>query len=197
MKSIFKTLVLLSVIPCLNGCGNSSSNVISAENSITGNQASTEANTASTVADVSDTENNKSTASDENSGSNGDTSATDCRYDIDLTQMDSSMVYVQVADMVNNGNNYLGQTVKVKGPFSYFKENDGREFFAVLISDATACCSQGIEFVLDGNYKYPDDYPALNTEIVVTGEFNYYKEGYATYCQLLHANMEVDTSLSW
>ena len=107
------------------------------------------------------------------------------------------MIYAQVYDMVYNGDNYLGKKVKVKGPFSYFQETDGREFFAVLVSDATACCSQGIEFVLDGEHTYPNDYPELGTEITVTGEFDYYTEGYATYCQLLHAEMEVDKSLSW
>jgi len=92
---------------------------------------------------------------------------------------------------------YLGKTVKAKGPFSYFQETDGREFFAVLISDATACCSQGIEFVLDGDHSYPADYPAIGTDITVVGKFNYYKEDYYTYCQLLDADMEVDQSLSW
>lgn len=101
-------------------------------------------------------------------------------------------VYAQVYDMVNNGDNYLGKTVKAKGPFSYFHESDGREFFAVIISDATACCSQGIEFVLDGDYSYPDDYPAIGTEITVVGKFNYYKEGFYTYCQLTDATMAAD-----
>lgn len=180
MKTISKMLMFTAVLTCLAGCGNNLS------------EGTSDYNTA-VSSDIQKTED--STAASEKITSNSTVS--DTEYDIDLTKMDSSMVYVQVADMVNNGDNYLRKTVKVKGPFSYFKENDGREFFAVLISDATACCSQGIEFVLDGNYKYPEDYPAVNTEIVVTGEFNYYKEGYATYCQLLHANMEVDTSLSW
>jgi len=117
--------------------------------------------------------------------------------DIDLTKLDSNMIYAQVYDMVYNGDNYLGKKVKVTGPFSYFKEDDGREFFAVLVSDATACCSQGIEFVLAGDHKYPADYPSIGKTITVVGEFNYYKEDYATYCQLLNAEMEVDKSLSW
>lgn len=124
-----------------------------------------------------------------------DTSSED--IDIDLTKLDSNMIYAQVYDMVYNGDNYLGKKVKVKGPFSYFKEDDGREFFAVIISDATACCSQGIEFVLAGDHKYPADYPQIGTDITVVGEFNYYKEDYATYCQLLNADMEVDKTLSW
>jgi hypothetical protein len=99
--------------------------------------------------------------------------------------------------MVYNGDNYFSKKVKVKGPFSYFKEDDGREFFAVLVSDATACCSQGIEFVLKEESKYPDDYPKIGTDITVVGDFNYYKEDYNTYIQLTDAAMEVDNSLSW
>ena len=129
------------------------------------------------------------------SAASSDTGSDD--IDIDLTKLDSNMIYAQVYDMVYNGDNYLGKKVKVKGPFSYFKEDDGREFFAVLVSDATACCSQGIEFVLTGEHKYPADYPAIGQTITVTGEFSYYKEDYAVYCQLLNAEMEVDTSLSW
>ncbi|MBR4627890.1 MAG: hypothetical protein IKO47_09380 [Ruminococcus sp.] len=124
-----------------------------------------------------------------------DTSSDD--IDIDLTQLDSNMIYAQVYDMVYNGDKYLGKKVKVKGPFSYFKEDDGREFFAVLVSDATACCSQGIEFVLAEDHKYPEDYPEIGTKITVIGKFNYYKEDSYTYCQLIDADMEVDDSLSW
>lgn len=118
-------------------------------------------------------------------------------YDVDLTELNSQMVYAQVYDMVSQPDNYMGQKIRAKGPFSYFKdEQTGKEYFAVLISDATACCSQGIEFVLDGEYKYPDDYPALNSEITVSGTFNYYKEGVNTYCQLLDAKID-DNKLSW
>ena len=37
----------------------------------------------------------------------------------------------------------------------------------------------------------------IRKTITVVGEFDYYKEDYATYCQLLNAEMEVDKSLSW
>ena len=126
-----------------------------------------------------------------------DAFSSDGEYDVDLTQLNSSMVYAQVYDMVNNADSYMGKTVKAKGNFSYFKDDaTGKEYFAVLISDATACCSQGIEFVLDGDYTYPKDYPALDTEITVTGTFNSYKEGGYTYVQLLNANIE-KSELSW
>ncbi len=113
-------------------------------------------------------------------------------FDIDLTNMSSDMVYAQVYDMIFNGDTYVGKTVKARGQFSYYQEVDGREFYAVLVNDAAACCSQGIEFILDGEYTYPDDYPAIGTEITVTGTFNYYTEDFYTYCQLLGAEMTVE-----
>ena len=110
--------------------------------------------------------------------------------DIDLTKLSSSMIYGQVYDMVYSSENYVGKKIRAKGNFSYYKDPDGKEYFAVLISDATACCSQGIEFVLtDENAVYPDDYPPLNTEITVEGDFNSYKENYSTYVQLLDAKI--------
>ena len=57
-----------------------------------------------------------------------------------------------------------------------------------MIPDATACCSQGIEFLLDGNYTYPNDYPQIGTEITVEGVFDTYYEGAYRYCQLINAS---------
>ena len=115
--------------------------------------------------------------------------------DLDLTGFDSNMVYATVYDMMFNGDQYLGQVIKVRGIFGYYKDEDtGDEFFGVVISDATACCSQGIEFVLDGEYTYPDDYPKLGTDITVTGVFDYYTEGHGIYLQLLHADMKINAN---
>ena len=111
-------------------------------------------------------------------------------FDIDLTKLSAGMVYGQVYNMVYTPEDYIGKTVKMRGPFAYYRdEATENEYFAVLITDATACCSQGIEFVLDGNYTYPDDYPELNSEITVIGRFNSYKEGNVPYCQLTNAQI--------
>ena len=113
-------------------------------------------------------------------------------YDVDLTQLDGTMVYAQVSDMLNNPDQYNGKVIRARGPFSYFQNPDTQdEYFAAIISDATACCAQGIEFRLDGDYSYPEDYPALNTEITVTGICDVYEDSGATYCQLLHAEYEI------
>ena len=110
-------------------------------------------------------------------------------YDCDLTQLNANMMYAQIYDMVYNPSLYAGKTVRVTGNFNYYKDSEGNEIFAAFIPDAQACCSQGIEFVLEGEHKYPDDYPEQGDLLTVAGVFNSYKENNATYCQLLHAEM--------
>ncbi len=112
-------------------------------------------------------------------------------FDVDLTSLDANMTYAQVYDMVTSPDNYTGKYVKAKGTFAYTHDND-RDYFAVMIADATACCAQGLEFQLADADKltYPDDYPEVGEEIVITGHFNSYMEGNYTYIELLDAAME-------
>lgn len=111
--------------------------------------------------------------------------------DVDLTKLSSTMVYSEVYNMLTSPDPYLGKTVRMKGQFATYEDpQSGAVYFACVIDDATACCSQGLEFVLEGEYTYPNDYPSLGTEISVTGEFQTYTEGSNLYCHLIHATME-------
>lgn len=110
--------------------------------------------------------------------------------DVDLTLLSSTMVYSEVYNMMCTPDDYIGKTVKMQGQFSvYHDENTGNDYFACVIADATACCQQGMEFVLEGDYSYPEDYPELGTEITVVGEFETYYEGEDMYCHLNRAQM--------
>ncbi|HAS37035.1 MAG TPA: hypothetical protein DCS04_00160 [Ruminococcaceae bacterium] len=115
-------------------------------------------------------------------GSNG--------IDVDLTVLSSTMVYSEVYNMMTAPEGYVGKSVKMKGQFAYYEDPETKnQYFACIIADATACCSQGLEFVLKGEYSYPNDYPKLGTEITVTGTFKTYQEDGATYCQLVDASL--------
>mgnify|MGYP002856058522 CR=1 FL=1 len=111
--------------------------------------------------------------------------------DVDLTTLSSTMVYSEVYNMMTTPDDYLGKNVKMAGNFAvYTDEATGKVYFACIIQDATACCAQGIEFVLAGDYRYPEDYPNVNDIITVTGTFNTYEEDGWVYCTLLDATME-------
>lgn len=110
--------------------------------------------------------------------------------DLDLSKLSGTVVYSQVYDMIMEPERYAGQTVRLRGNFSYFQDPDTqKEYFAAIIADATACCAQGIEFVWAGEHRYPADYPALDTELTVTGTFGTYEENGYTYLQLTDAEV--------
>ena len=116
--------------------------------------------------------------------------------DVDLTVLSSTMVYSEVYNMLyNDPAYYLGKTVKAKGTFSLYQlVTDGvlqpdPVAYACIIADATACCAEGMEFVLEGDYTYPDDYPELGAEITVIGEFQSYEENEMTWYHLVNARL--------
>ena len=111
--------------------------------------------------------------------------------DIDLTALSSTMVYSEVYNMMCEPEKYVGKTIKISGLFSaYHDQGTGQDYFACTIQDATACCAQGMEFVLSDDYKYPDDYPKEGGIITVVGTFETYMEGSQTYCTLKNAKLE-------
>lgn len=107
---------------------------------------------------------------------------------IDLTAMSSTMVYSEVYNMMSMPEEYLGKTVIMEGNFDVY-EGDGRNYYACIIADATACCSQGIEFELTGARTYPEDYPERYSTIKVRGTFETYEENGLLYCQLGDAQL--------
>ena len=116
--------------------------------------------------------------------------------DVDLTVLSSTMVYSEVYNMLyNDPAHYLGKTVKARGEFSIYQlVTDGvlqpdPVSYACIISDAAACCAEGMEFVLKDDLAYPDDYPELGAEITVIGEFQSYEENGMTWYHLVNARL--------
>ena len=105
--------------------------------------------------------------------------------DVDLTKLNSTMVYSEVYNMMTSPDDYKGKIIKVTGQFAvYHDDENNKDYFACLIADAATCCSQGLEFELEGEYTYPDDYPKVEEEVTLYGTFNTYEENGNTYCHL-------------
>jgi hypothetical protein len=108
--------------------------------------------------------------------------------DYDLTKLSSDLIYAEVYNMMIFPKEYIGRTVKVSGVFTvYYDEAKDKYHFACFVSDAAACCQQGIEFILEGDNVYPEDYPAEGAEITITGVFGTYEEDGGTYWSLTGA----------
>lgn len=110
--------------------------------------------------------------------------------DVDLTTLSSTMVYSEIYNMMYEPDRYVGKRIKMNGQFAvYGNPNTGAVYTACIIMDATACCSQGLEFVLAGEHSYPADYPELGTEITVVGTFQTYEGNGYMDCHLVDAEM--------
>ncbi|MCR5691959.1 MAG: hypothetical protein K6G62_07055 [Eubacterium sp.] len=112
------------------------------------------------------------------------------QVDLDLTNLNATMIYAEVYNIVTSPDSYVGQTIKMSGLFdTTTDEATGKQYFACIIPDATACCTQGIEFSLAGKKSYPEDYPKPGDKFTVVGVFSTYQEGGMTYCQLTQAKI--------
>ena len=163
MKKLFISLLTVALIISLSACGSEKNSQNTQQSSVSGG------------AQNSIIENGSVTSDDP---------------DVDLTKLSSTMVYSEVYNMMYTPNDYIGKTVKMKGQFSYYEDPETKaQYFACIIADATACCSQGLEFILSGEHTYPNDYPEVDSEITVTGTFETYKENGSQYCRLKNATL--------
>ena len=125
----------------------------------------------------------------QDASSNAQTPPKENEPDVDLTQMGANMVYAVVCQMTLDPAAYEGQTVKVAGEY-YSAPGPQKTYYFLYVSDAAACCSQGLEFVLEGE-SGPEDYPEEGAQAVLTGTFETYtEEGDPTLYFRLRVNPE-------
>ncbi len=109
------------------------------------------------------------------------------KVDYDIDGSNYTVASAKINDIISNFDSNKGKIIKIKGSFTV-QETPQKNYYACLINDKTACCSQGLEFTLkDKNLKYPDDYPEANAEITVQGKLSSYVEGDTTYYELIDA----------
>ncbi len=117
-------------------------------------------------------------------------SKTDDNNVVDLTALSSTMVYSELYNMVTMPDDYIGKTVKMQGKYSVY-DGEGRKYYVCEVSDATACCSQGLEFILKDGEKYPEYDSTVPKTIEISGTFNTYLEDNQQYVQLEEATLTV------
>jgi len=106
--------------------------------------------------------------------------------EIDLTILGSTMLSAQLSNIRSNLSDYLGKTIKISGTYSSFYYEKTEKVYHNIITymDQTMCCSEGMEFVWNGDHKYPDDYPDEGSAITIIGELGSYEELGIRYCYL-------------
>lgn len=177
MKKIIFALIIFSVLTVFSACETAKSNNRSLNNQTTVNDI-----LQSGIAQEDSTDDN--IADEEKTAAQK--SSSDEKIDVDLTQLSSTMVYSEVYNMMSMPENYIGKTVKMSGIFSSVHDDTtGKDYYACIIKDATACCAQGIEFILTDESGYPSD----GEDITVVGVFDTYNEGQFIYSTLRDASI--------
>ena len=190
MRKITSLILCLAVLGLMTGCGSSDGpqNKMTAQTtglkdvleSRMSEENSEESSTSSETTLPSPTPDTSDDYPTDPSGSDG--------IDYDLTKLTPDLIYVEVYNMMITPKKYIGKTIKVSGVFTvYYDEAKDKYHFACFVSDAAACCQQGIEFILDGDKAYPADYPAEGAEITIQGIFGTYEEDGGTYWSLTGA----------
>ena len=201
MKNITCALTILMLMIMLCACGNDAGTGSAAMGTAISGTYAPQLETASTAAptDASEIAQTEATNVPVESAALTETTQAfeSAGIDIDLTALSSTMVYSEVYNMMVTPENYIGKTVKMRGQLEIAQPLDAdgnpdpqRIYFSCIIADATACCAQGIEFVLAGEHKYPEDYPQPGAEITVSGTFRTYEEDGYIYGQLYDAEMQ-------
>ena len=166
-KVLFILLVSCFILMSATGCANGGAAVDGADIAVVG------ADIAAADAGIAEEKHNSLS------------NTTNKMIDIDLTELSATMVYAEVNSIMTNPDDYIGKTIKMKGPYytSFFDETN-LYYHYVIIEDATACCAQGLEFIWNGEHAYPDDYPNEESRIEVAGVFGSYDELGKTYYYL-------------
>ena len=101
------------------------------------------------------------------------------KVDVDLTKVNSNMVYVQVFYMMQKPQDYNGQTIRLPGVCTIMKNRVTQQrTYNCNVLDSAGCCAKMIPFKLaDANAAYPKSGEA----IVVTGKFQVVTENEKTF----------------
>ena len=197
MKRTGIEIWLLAAVVLLSGCGKQTDNgkgINSGKtvDKVIESQVKKEEQKKTEESTKEDTQKNDQQNTDTQTTENvqGSVNAPEAAVDVDLSVMDSDMIYATVYQMMSDPEQYVGKTFRIEGKFYVtYDEMTKNQYYYCVIKDATECCAQGLEFVWgDGSHIYPDEYPTDGTEVIVDGTFELYMENDSRYCRLANAD---------
>lgn len=108
--------------------------------------------------------------------------------DVDLSFGSQTITYATISNILEDPQEYMGRTVKMLGTYrQFYSETYDTYYYVCMVTDATACCSQGMEFKLKEGSSYPLD----GQQIILQGTVDVYQEGDYWYAFLKDADYKV------
>lgn len=121
---------------------------------------------------------------------NTSTSLSSDEADLDLVKLNQTMLYSQLQNISTDYKNYLGKKIRLAGTMNVINGGDVN-YFLVECADATACCNQGLEFILKNGSTKIEDYPKIGDRVLVNGTLEKYYEGEKEYIHLVNSECKV------
>ena len=110
--------------------------------------------------------------------------------DLDLVKLNQTMLYSQLVNIAENYESYIGKKIRLAGTMNVASGED-TNYFIVECSDVTACCNQGLEFIIKGGSTKIEDYPKTGDRVLVNGTLEKYYEGSKPYIHLVNSECKV------
>ncbi len=108
--------------------------------------------------------------------------------DIDLSFGSETIAYATISNILEDPEEYMGQRVKMLGTYKqFYSETYDTTYYVCMVTDATACCQQGMEFKLKDEGSLPLD----GQQIILEGIVDVYPEGEYWYAYLKDAAYKV------
>lgn len=108
--------------------------------------------------------------------------------DTDLSSLDANMAYAALVDISSSAYDHEGEIIRITGRFNWYTDEEtGEKQYGCVVSDATACCTQGIYFVPADSKYVPEKTLGENQQITVTGKFDVAQGSNYEYYRLVNS----------
>ena len=112
--------------------------------------------------------------------------------DIDLSGLSMTMMQAEYQRILSNPRDFIGKTIRAIGLYRTMIIDDaGNYTHSIIIVPGDECCLLGFEFQPDGDIGFPDDYPAQDARIKITGTIDEYNRSGALYLYIAVDSFEV------
>ena len=107
--------------------------------------------------------------------------------DLDISNMNESMTYAALCNVLNDWPNYMNKVIKLTGYFYPAYDEYIQDYcYSCVVSDQNGCCTVGLEFNTTKDMTSMPEYSLMT----VTGVFDTYIEDQNTYFYLKDAKVE-------
>ncbi len=107
--------------------------------------------------------------------------------DVDLSACNQGITYSQMVQVLKSPGQYDGKLFRAKGQFNY---SQTRQLPRIIFADPSGCCEVALEVIPARSLRFPEDYPPVWGNMMVTARLVVNPEGSDSACHFADAVIE-------